>query len=87
MPYRRGQLWVRRFRKQASALSLALAPLAAPATAADFSSRALAMMVFIVWITAHRFLFSELRAHLLGWPRFLTPPGWRTTLAAAVRTA
>jgi hypothetical protein len=87
MPYQRGQFWVRRFGKQAPALSLALAPLAAPATAADFISRALGMLESIGWITAHRFLFSELRAHLLGWPRFLAPQGRRATLAAAVVTA
>jgi hypothetical protein len=30
MPYQRGQFWIRRFQKQAPALSLALAALAAP---------------------------------------------------------
>jgi hypothetical protein len=32
------------------------------------------MLESIGWIAAHRFLFSELRAHLLGWPPFLA--GW-----------
>jgi hypothetical protein len=41
MPYQRGQFWIRRFQKQAPALSLALAALAAPPAAADFVSRAL----------------------------------------------
>jgi hypothetical protein len=68
MPYQRGQWWIRRFQKQAPALSLALASLAAPVAASDFVSRALRMLEAIGWITAHRFLFSQLRLHLLGWP-------------------
>jgi hypothetical protein len=84
MPYQRGQFWVRRFQKQAPALSLALVPLAAtPIAAADFVSRALRMLESIGWIAAHRFLFSQLRAHLLGWPACLVPAGRRITLAAA----
>ncbi|HWS96421.1 MAG TPA: DUF6431 domain-containing protein [Candidatus Methylomirabilis sp.] len=87
MPYQRGQFWIRRFQKQAPALSLALAPLAAPGhprdPAADFVSRALRMLESIGWIAAHRFLFSLLRVHLLGWPAYLFPTGRRTTLAAA----
>ena len=43
MPYQRGQFWIRRFQKQAPALSLALAALVAPPAAADFVSRALRM--------------------------------------------
>jgi hypothetical protein len=84
MPYQRGQFWIRRFRKQAPTLSAALAPLAAPASALDFTARALHMLQSIGWIAAHRFLFSDLRAHLLGWPRFLAPQGRRATLAPAV---
>ena len=84
MPYQRGQFWIRRFQKQAPALGASLAPLAAPTTAADFVSRALTMLESIGWITAHRFLFSLLRAHLLGWPHCLVPQGRRVTLAAAV---
>jgi hypothetical protein len=87
MPYQRGQFWVRRFQKQAPALSLALAPLAAPerppGPAAGFVSRALQMLESTGWIAAHRFLFSQLRAHLLGWPACLVPAGRRITLAAA----
>jgi hypothetical protein len=76
MPYQRGQFWIRRFQKQAPALSLALVPLE------DFVSRALRMLESIGWIDAHRFLFSQLRVHLLGWPACLVPAGRRTTLAA-----
>ena len=68
MPYQRGQFWIRRFRKQAPALSLALASLAPPPAAPDFVSRALRMLESAGWIPAQRFLFSQLRAHLLGWP-------------------
>jgi hypothetical protein len=87
MPYQRGQFWVRRFRKQAPALGLALAPLATPGSlpgpAADFVSRALRTLESIGWIAAHRFLLSQLRAHLLGWPACLAPAGRRITLSAA----
>jgi hypothetical protein len=82
MPYQRGQFWIRRFQKQAPALSLALAPLMAPPAATNFVSRALRMLESIGWIAAHRFLFSHLRVHLLGWPACLVPHGRRITLAA-----
>jgi Domain of unknown function (DUF6431) len=75
MPYQRGQFWVRRFRKQAAGLCAALASLTAVVTAPDFVIRALWMLQTIGWIPAHRFLFSQLRIHLLGWPRFLIPSG------------
>jgi hypothetical protein len=84
MPYQRGQFWIRRFQKQAPALSLALVPLATPIAAPDFVSRALQMLESIGWVTAHRFLFSQLRAHLLGWPACLVPGGQRVTLAATI---
>ena len=87
MPYERGQFWIRRFRKQASTLGLALASLAAPAAAPDLVTRALEMLESIGWIPAHRFLFSQLRAHLLGWPDFLAPQGRRATLAPAAPPA
>jgi Domain of unknown function (DUF6431) len=87
MPYQRGQFWIRRFQKQAPVLSLALVPLEVPghprAPATDFVSRALQMLESIGWIAAHRFLFSQLRVHLLGWPACLIPTGRRTTLASA----
>jgi hypothetical protein len=87
MPYQRGQFWIRRFRKQAPVVGLALAPLAAPPAATDFVSRALRMLESIGWITAHRFLFSQLRAHLLGWPHFQFSQGRRATLAPAYSTS
>ena len=88
MPYQCGQFWVRRFRKQAPTLGLALAPLATTTiAAADFVSRALRMLDSIGWIAAHRFLFSPLRAHLLGWPACLVPAGRRITLATASPTS
>jgi hypothetical protein len=83
MPYQRGQFWIRRFRTQAPALALALVPLAPPPAAPDFTARALGMLESIGWIAAHRFLFSALRTHLLGWPQFLAPAGRPTTLAPA----
>jgi len=87
MPYQRGQFWIRRFQKQAPALSLALVPLETPGhprnQAADFVARTLRMLESIGWIAAHRFLFSQLRVHLLGWPASLVPNGRRTTLASA----
>jgi hypothetical protein len=90
MPYQRGQFWIRRFQKQAPALTLALVPLAAPGhprdPAADFVSRALRKLESIGWIAAHRFLFSQLRVHLLGWPACLIPAGRHITLAAACST-
>ena len=75
MPYQRGQFWVRRFQRQAAALCAALATLCAPAPAANFVRRALHMLESIGWIAAHRFLFADLRFHLLGWPAFLAPDG------------
>jgi hypothetical protein len=88
MPYQRGQFWVRRFQKQAPALGLALAPLAAtPIATADFVSRALRMLESIGWIAAHRFLFSQLRVHLLGWPACLAPAGRRVALSAVSPTS
>jgi hypothetical protein len=83
MPYQRGQFWIRRFQNEAPALSLALAPLATSVPASDFISRALRMLDSVGWIAAHRFLFSQLRAHLLGWPACLAPDGRRITLPPA----
>jgi len=74
-PYQRGQFWVRRFRREAQKLCAALAAFIAPPAAPNFSSRALQMLESIGWITAHRFLFADLRVHLLGWPAFLAPNG------------
>jgi len=83
MPYQRGQFWVRRFRRQAEALCTALVALLRPVPASDFVGRALRMLESAGWIAAHRFLFAELRAHLLGWPRRLAPDGRRTTFSPA----
>jgi hypothetical protein len=83
MPYQRGQFWVRRFQNQAAALCAALAALTIPVAAADFVTRALQMLQAAGWIAAHRFLFSQLRSHLLGWPRFLVPDRRRATLGPA----
>ena len=75
MPYQRGQFWIRRFHRQAAALCVTLAALAAPPPAPNFVLRALDMLQSIGWIAAHRFLFADLRFHLLGWPAFLAPHG------------
>ena len=87
MPYQRGQFWIRRFRKQAPALGVALAPLAAPVTAPGFVARTLRMLESIGWIVAHRFLFADLRMHLLGWPAFLAPDGQRAAFRPAAPPA
>jgi len=83
MPYQRGQFWIRRFYQQAPALCAALAALTAVKPAPEFVTRALHMLQAIGWIAAHRFLFAELRTHLLGWPRFLFPHGYRVTSPTA----
>ena len=82
MPYQRGQFWVRRFHRQAEALGAALDARITPMPAAHVVIRALLMLQSLGWIAAHRFLFSELRLHLLGWPRFLARHGRRTTLGS-----
>ena len=87
MPYQRGQFWVRRFSRQAAALCAALATWCAPAPAPNFVSRALDMLESIGWIAAHRFLFADLRMHLLGWPAFLAPDGRVAALRPAAPPA
>jgi hypothetical protein len=82
MPYQRGQFWERRFQQQVPALCAALAAKITPAHAVNFLTRALLMLQSLGWIAAHRFLFSELRLHLLGWPRFLAPYGRPAMLPA-----
>jgi Domain of unknown function (DUF6431) len=82
MPYQRGQFWIRRFQKQALALCAALASVTVVVPAMDFVIRALQMLEAMGWIRAHRFLFANLRVHLLGWPRFLIPHGCRLSLPA-----
>jgi hypothetical protein len=83
MPHQRGQFWIRRFGQQAERLCAALAALTGPASATNFVTRALRMLQSVGWITAHRFLLADLRAHLLGWPAFLAPDG----RVAAIRPA
>lgn len=82
-PYQRGQDWVRRFRRQAESVSAALAGLVQPVTGSDFVSKALGMLEQTGWIRAHRFLFEQLRAHLLGWPEFLAPSGMPVRMSPA----
>jgi len=77
MPCQHGQFWVHRFRRQAEPLCAALTSLTPVARTGDFVTRALAMLEAIGWIPAHRFLLAQLRAHVLGWPRFLVPYGCR----------
>ena len=84
MPYQRGQFWVRRFQRQAAGLCAALTALTAPMAAPDFVTRALHMCQAAGWTAAHRFLFSGLRVHLLGWPRFLVPDGRPAALRPAL---
>ena len=87
MPYQRGQFWIRRFQRQAAALCAALATVTAPPAASSFVRRALEMLQSIGWIAAHRFLFADLRFHLLGWPAFLTPDGHCAALRPAAPPA
>ena len=87
MPYQRGQFWIRRFQRQATALCVALVALAAPPPAPSFVRRALEMLQSIGWIAAHRFLFADLRFHLLGWPAFLAPDGRCAALRPAAPPA
>jgi transposase-like protein len=75
MSHQRGQHWVRRFRDQAEPVAAALSGLIRPAPAADFIRQALDMLEAAGWIPSHRFLLSEVRVHLLGWPRCLAPDG------------
>jgi hypothetical protein len=86
-PYQRGQFWLRRFLAQAEALCAALAALTKPAPAPDFVHRVLAMLASSGWITAHRFLFTGVRQHLLGWPRSLAPDGRRAAVAPTAAPA
>lgn len=75
MPYQRGQHWIRRIVKNAVALAAALVALTRVDAAPSFVCRALSMLQAVGWVAAHRFLFSGLRLHLLGWPPFLAPEG------------
>jgi transposase-like protein len=83
MAYQRGQFWLRRFRRQAESLCVALAAVTKPVAAANFVDRAASMLETTGWINAHRFLFGQLRAHLLGWPSSLAPNGHRAAISPA----
>jgi transposase-like protein len=87
MPYQRGQFWIRRFGKQAEHLCVALTALTVPPPAPNFVTRALHMLQSLGWIAAHRFLFADLRVHLLGWPTFLAPDGRVTAFQQAAPPA
>jgi hypothetical protein len=87
MSYQRGQFWLRRFRSCASALCATLSALVVPASAPDFPHRAIAMLQTTGWIRAHRFLFGDLRQHLLGWPSSLAPSGQRVSLGPGAAPA
>ena len=82
-PRQRGQHWVRRFAQQAGSLSAALTAWTPVSDAASFVSRALGMLEKIGWRKAHRFLFADLRMHLLGWGPTLAPHGRRVMVNAA----
>jgi transposase-like protein len=86
-PYQRGQSWVRRFRAEAEPLSATLSALIHPTPALNFVARALTMLNAAGWIPAHRFLFSGLRQHLLGWSGSLLPTGRRVTIPPAAAPA
>jgi hypothetical protein len=45
------------------------------------------MLRVIGWVAAHRFLFDDLRFHLLGWPAFLAPQGRVAALRPAAPPA
>jgi hypothetical protein len=81
--YQRGQHWVRWFSQQAEAVSAALAAVTTVNAASSVVFKALGMLEKTGWMVAHRFLFSELRMHLLGWGSSLAPDGRRFTIPAA----
>jgi transposase-like protein len=85
-PYQRGQFWLRRFRSQAESLCASLAAITKPMPAPSFLHRALHMLQSSGWIPAHRFLFTNLRQHMLGWPPSLAPAGQRLTLNSIVHS-
>ena len=68
-----------------AAAAAASQPHMPPPSAASFVTRGLLMLQALGWIAAHRFLFAELRCHLLGWPPFLAPHGRPTTLGPVPR--
>jgi hypothetical protein len=87
MPYQRGQHWVARFQRQAESLSAALSALVQPMATTDFAKRAIQMLEAAGWVQAHRFLFEQLRKHLLGWPEFLAPAGRWVTIGKGIASS
>ena len=85
--YQRAQQWLRRFEKQAEPLSAALTAVTPVQNASSFVLRAIGMLEKTGWIAAHRFVFPDLRMHLLGWPPSLVPHGRWITLDAATPAA
>jgi transposase-like protein len=85
MAHQRGQQWADRFRRQAEALSLSLTALISPVETADFVTKTMTMLERAGWIEAHRFLFTTVRVHLLGWPPFLAPKGFAVTINGGKR--
>lgn len=85
--YQRAQQWVRRFEKQAERLSAAMTALTPVHNASSFVLRAVGMLENTGWIAAHRFVFPDLRMHLLGWPSSLAPHGLRIKMNSASCTA
>jgi hypothetical protein len=81
--YQRAEQWVRRFEKQAEPLSAALTALTPVQKASSFVLRAMDMLEKTGWIAAHRFVFPDLRMHLLGWPPSLVPHGRRIKMDSA----
>jgi hypothetical protein len=81
--YQRAEQWVRRFEKQAEPLSAALTALTPVQNASSFVLRAMDMLEKTGWIAAHRFVFPDLRMHLLGWPPSLVPHGRRIKMDSA----
>ena len=85
--HQRGQHWIRRFRGHAERLTKSLAGLVAPPPAPSPVHRALLMLGDAPWIPAPRFLFGELRDHLLRWPPSLAPGGVRRAHPPPVSSA
>jgi transposase-like protein len=85
--YQRGQQWVRRFEKQAEPLSAALTALTPVQNASSFVLRAMGMLEKTGWMGAHRFVFPDLRMHLLGWPPSLDRHGHRIKMDSASSAA
>lgn len=84
--YQRVQHWLHRFRAHAESLCVSLSAITPPAPAANFEKRAVQMLNAVprAWTGSHRFLFQQLRDHLLGWPPSLAPDGRGITFGSAI---